>query len=102
MTTSPIAHTPTADLPFMVCPTCSGHGTHGPGHVWTASELEEQFGPEADAVMEDYRRGMHDVVCFECNGMRVVRDLCACKGCETERVEEAEVARWEAMERRYC
>lgn len=102
MTTSPLAHVPTAELPFMVCPTCGGHGTHGPGHVWTASELDEQFGPEADDVMEDYRRGLYDEICSECNGLRVVRTVCACEVCEQDRTDEDQQAHWDAMERRYC
>lgn len=102
MTTSPLAHTSTADLPFIVCPTCAGHGTHGPGHVWTQSERDEYEPQDFDDLMSEYRARAYDVKCEGCKGTRVVRDLCACNGCETERVEEAEVARWEAMERRYC
>lgn len=90
-------HVPEDRREFIVCPTCKGHGQHGPGHVWTADELDEQFGPDQYDVMEDYRRGVYDVRCTECNGARVVRKDCECANCEADR----EYAREAAAEAAY-
>jgi hypothetical protein len=89
-------HIDADERPFVVCPTCEGHGTHGPGHVYTMDEVEEAFGPEADEVMAEYRAGTYDVRCETCKGQRVVRADCSCDECEQTRFEIAEM---EAMER---
>jgi hypothetical protein len=52
-----------------ICETCEGEGHHGPGWTWTASELDEQFGNEAEEFMDDLRRGTYDVPCSaRCSG----------------------------------
>lgn len=84
---------------LVVCPTCKGHGTTGPGHVFTQDDLDEQFGPDQFEVMADYRRGAYDIVCPECVGLRVVRAECACAECEIERHEIAEMHAEMAAER---
>lgn len=89
-------HIAEADRPFIVCPTCQGNGTHGPGHVFTQDDLDEQFGHEQYDVMADYRAGRYDVRCEECQGQRVVRAECECDECEADREEIWEL---EAMER---
>jgi hypothetical protein len=94
MTNPEIAHD--ANPPFEVCPTCQGFGTHGPGHVFTQDDLDEQFGADQFDVMEDYRAGRYDVVCSECGGKRVTPKPCGCDRCEADRQEIWEL---EAMER---
>lgn len=57
---------------WAICPTCEGNGTHvNPaidGHGITAEEMYEL----GDDFREDYMRGVYDVSCEECKGMRVV------------------------------
>lgn len=93
-------HTEEASRPFIVCPTCEGNGTHGPGHVYTQDDLDERFGYEQDAVMADYRAGVYDVTCTECAGRRVVRDECPCDDCEGDRLDLADMYAEMAAERR--
>lgn len=90
-------HIEEADRPFIVCPTCKGHGHHGPGHVYTQDDLDEQFGPDQYDVMQDYRDGKYDVTCTECKGARVVKGECPCADCEQDR----EYAREAAAEAAY-
>jgi hypothetical protein len=85
-----ITHVQETARKFVVCPTCEGNGTHGPGHVYTQDDLDEQFGPDQFDVMVDYFAGKYDVRCEECAGKRVVRAECACAKCEADRREEPE------------
>jgi len=95
-------HISTESLPFVVCPVCEGHGTHGPGHVFTQADRDEYDPQEWDDMMENYRDGIYDVRCENCDGQRVVKADCPCWDCEQERFEEAELRAMEAFERRYC
>jgi hypothetical protein len=56
----------------VVCWQCRGEGTHVDpaidGHGITQEEMD-RLGPE---FLEDYLRGMFDVPCQECNGLRVL------------------------------
>ena len=58
---------------YEVCPRCEGRGKHvNPsidGHGLTSEDFED---PE---FREDYFRGVYDVACHECRGVRVVRVL---------------------------
>lgn len=92
-------HIETENLPFAVCGTCKGHGTHGPGFVYTMDELDEAFGPDVDQYMDDMRRGMYDVRCETCEGKRVVRTECPCSDCEQDRRELQDMYDMERMER---
>ena len=83
-------HKSEAQRPFIVCPTCEGEGSHGPGWVYTVSELDEAFGPDVDEYLEDMRRGRYNVTCEECGGQRVIRSACDCDGCEEAAREEYE------------
>lgn len=94
-------HIETKNLPFVVCGTCEGNGTHGPGWVMTGQDVEE-MGHEFYDYMEDMQEGRFDVVCDECKGMRVVKADCECEACYIEREQEwqdNEAARFEA---RWC
>lgn len=95
-------HIESKSLPFVVCPTCAGHGTHGPGHVFTQEDLDEQFGHDADEVMADYRAGVYDVRCEGCNGQRVVLGECPCASCEQDRIDDFNDRAAAAFEARYC
>lgn len=58
---------------FVVCPDCQGEGTKGPGFVYTAEEIHEQFAPgEFEEFAEQMREGVFDEVCSYCRGKRVV------------------------------
>jgi hypothetical protein len=94
-------HIHESERPFVVCPTCQGAGQHGPGHVFTQDDLDEQFGYEQDEVMADYRAGKYDVRCEECKGIRVVKAECACDECETDRQELADMYAMERAERAF-
>lgn len=89
-------HIATADRKFVVCPTCEGNGTHGPGHVYTQDDIDEIGWDNFDDMMEDYRNGVYDVLCETCHGKRVVKADCECPDCEADRLEIADM---EAMER---
>lgn len=89
-------HISKSDRKFVVCPRCEGRGQHGPGHVFTQDDLDEQFGPDQFEVMDDYRNGVYDVRCDGCAGLRVVTAECDCDDCESEAQEIWEL---EAMER---
>ena len=55
---------------YEVCPRCHGEGTivNPVLSVWTEEDRERD--PEA---FEDMRRGVYDVVCVMCDGLRGVR-----------------------------
>lgn len=95
------AHVPEDKRPFIICPTCEGHGHHGPGHVYTQAERDEYDPAEFDEMMAEYRAGVHDVPCEECHGKRVVKAECDCADCEQERREIAEDQAAAAAERRF-
>lgn len=95
-------HIDTESLPFVVCPTCKGHGTHGPGHVFTQEDRDQYDMAEWDEMMENYRDGIYDVRCETCDGQRVVKGECPCTDCEDEREEEYQLRELERMERMYC
>lgn len=60
---------------FVVCPSCGGEGTHGPGFVYTSDDIAEQFGGDMDEFMshvDDIRAGHFDTPCDYCKGQRVV------------------------------
>jgi hypothetical protein len=94
-------HIDESNRPFVVCPVCAGHGTHGPGWVFTSDELDEQFGADADEFCADMREGRYDVLCDECGGKRVVRAECECADCEREREEIADMLAMERAERAF-
>ena len=77
-------HTSPASLPFVVCPRCAGHG-HIPNPAFDGISPEASFGADADEFVREYVSGDLDVRCPECNGVRVVRDVCGCATCEDER-----------------
>lgn len=78
------------DIPtcFEVCPRCEGRGTHTnpaiDGHGISAEEMHED--PD---FAEDYMRGVYDVQCYECDGLRVVEMP------DEDRMTDAMRAAWE-------
>ncbi len=55
--------------PFVLCNRCRGKGTvwHSALSVWTQDDI--QLDPDG---FQDMMDGVHDVVCPQCNGLRVV------------------------------
>lgn len=99
MTDTTIAHD--ANPPFMVCPGCDGHGTRANPAFDGMPVHPDAFDGDYEDMrefMSEYttRGGMYDVACWECNGKRVVPQPCACRRCEDDR---QEIADMEAMER---
>lgn len=75
-----------------VCPRCDGEGTHVNPAVdgFTANDLDERYGPDADEFLEGYFRGDYDVRCEECRGENVV-DVVNEEGLDPEILQD-----WEA------
>jgi len=95
-------HIEEASRPFIVCPTCKGNGTHGPGWVMTQADVDEMGYDEFDEYMENMQEGRYDVPCEECKGQRVVKGECPCSSCEEDREDEYQMRELERMERMYC
>jgi hypothetical protein len=60
------------DSKYIVCPSCNGEGTHGPGFVWTQSDMEQEDPDEFADMQRALRRGDFDTPCDFCKGQRVV------------------------------
>jgi len=58
-------------ITFEVCGTCDGRGTHVNPSIDAGGLTAEDFADDPDFA-EDYRSGVHDVTCYECDGRRVV------------------------------
>lgn len=99
--TKPANHVEEEKRPFIVCPTCEGNGTHGPGHVYTEDMIAEFDPQEFAEMMRDYREGVYDVRCEGCGGKRVVKAPCACTACEQERRDIAEMEDMARAERAF-
>lgn len=60
---------------YEVCPRCDGEGMHTnssiDGNGITGGELAEILYEDPDFI-EDYKSGVYDVTCEECDGLRVV------------------------------
>ena len=59
---------------YEVCTLCSGRGTHTNPSIDASGISQEEFDRDPD-FEEDYRRGVHDVACYECGGQRVIPTL---------------------------
>ncbi len=61
------------DVPieFKVCPCCDGRGTHVNPNIDRHGLCREDFDNDPEFA-EMYKSGMYDVVCYECEGRRVV------------------------------
>ena len=92
-------HKSPESLPFVVCPRCAGHGLIT-NPAFDGVSPEASFGSAAADFVRELASGMHDVRCHECQGMRVVRDVCPCPACEDEREWAAVDALAAAAERR--
>lgn len=57
---------------FAVCPTCRGKGTHVNPSIDAHGITSEEMDDLGDDFREDYISGHYDVLCAECNGLRVV------------------------------
>lgn len=67
--------TNTENAKFVVCPACEGEGQIGPGLVFTASDMDEQWGANFDArddFMRRLREGYGAEKCDWCKGRAVV------------------------------
>jgi len=56
---------------FETCPTCDGKGVHVNPSIDASGLSNEDFYEDLDFA-EDYHNGIYDVVCYECEGLRVV------------------------------
>ena len=56
---------------FEVCSLCQGRGKHTNPSIDAGGLSYEDFDRDPD-FERDYRRGVHDVPCYECSGNRVV------------------------------
>lgn len=67
----------TVPAKYEVCYRCEGRGVHDCFSGGFTSEQADEWGPE---FIEDYKEGVYDKRCEECNGDRVVavidRDSC--------------------------
>jgi hypothetical protein len=59
---------------FIVCPSCEGEGSHGPGFVYTSEDIDSDFDSRDDFMdhINDIRSGQFDTRCDYCKGTRVV------------------------------
>jgi hypothetical protein len=95
---------------YDVCPRCHGHGsiTNPSIGAITGDEWERDWSPEE---REDYVRGVYDVTCPQCQGLRVVvipdrskltdEDKAHLKQYRKEQREAREVDHMMEMERRF-
>lgn len=77
---------------YEVCPCCEGKGSHDHpafSNGITSSEWAEWDQEER----EDYQKGIYDVPCEECKGLRVILVP------DEERCDKADLALWEEKER---
>jgi hypothetical protein len=72
---------------WVVCPTCSGHGHHVNPSIDCDGLSNEDFSRDPD-FREEYFSGAYDVTCYECGGLRVVKDL------DTKRCTDAQLRAW--------
>lgn len=56
---------------YEVCPLCQGRGKHVNPNIDSHGITPEEFAEDPD-FKEDYFKGVYDVVCEECDGLRVV------------------------------
>jgi hypothetical protein len=55
---------------YEVCDLCNGRGSHVNPSIDSGGISSEDFDYDPD-FEEDYRRGVHDVPCYQCGGRRV-------------------------------
>lgn len=65
------------EVPFVyvVCPTCSGKGTHVNPSIDAGGITSDEWGEWDDEDRASYLEGRYDVPCYECGGTRVVPEL---------------------------
>lgn len=59
------------EVEFEVCPCCKGSATHVNPSIDSHGISAEEFNEDPEFA-EDYRSGIYDVACYECQGASVV------------------------------
>jgi len=57
---------------FAVCPRCEGKGTHTNPNIDGNGITSEEMHELGDEFREDYLKGVYDVRCERCKGLRVI------------------------------